>query len=376
MKKKIVFISGTRADFGKMKSLMHLTQKEKNIKMDVFVTGMHLQKKYGYTINEIKNSNILNLIKYKNSKFLDTMDEILSKTISGFSSYIKQHKPDLIVVHGDRVEALAGAICGAINNILVAHIEGGEVSGTIDDSIRHAVSKFSHIHLVTDTNSKKRLIQLGENKSNIFILGSPDLDLMKSPFMPKIADAKRHYSIEFDKYSIVLFHPVTSEVHNLDFNTKELCKSLIKSKRNYVVVYPNNDHGSDLILERYKELKGKENFLLFPSIRFEYFLTLLKNSEFIIGNSSCGLREAPYFNIPTINIGSRQNNRAILKSVINCNYGSKEILYSIDLISKKPLKNKFNQKRTINSGKKFIEIIRGRKIWSISPQKVFNDIKF
>lgn len=376
MKKKIVFISGTRADFGKMKSLMHLTQKEKNIKMDVFVTGMHLQKKYGYTINEIKNSNILNLIKYKNSKFLDTMDEILSKTISGFSSYIKLYKPDLIVVHGDRVEALAGAICGAINNILVAHIEGGEVSGTIDDSIRHAVSKFSHIHLVTDTNSKKRLIQLGENKSNIFILGSPDLDLMKSPFMPKIADAKRHYSIEFDKYSIVLFHPVTSEVHNLDFNTKELCKSLIKSKRNYVVVYPNNDHGSDLILERYKELKGKENFLLFPSIRFEYFLTLLKNSEFIIGNSSCGLREAPYFNIPTINIGSRQNNRAILKSVINCNYGSKEILYSIDLISKKPLKNKFNQKRTINSGKKFIEIIRGRKIWSISPQKVFNDIKF
>lgn len=376
MKKKIVFISGTRADFGKMKSLMLLTQKEKNIKMDVFVTGMHLQKKYGYTINEIKNSNILNLIKYKNSKFLDTMDEILSKTISGFSSYIKQHKPDLIVVHGDRVEALAGAICGAINNILVAHIEGGEVSGTIDDSIRHAVSKFSHIHLVTDTNSKKRLIQLGENKSNIFILGSPDLDLMKNPLMPKIADAKRHYNIEFDKYSIVLFHPVTSEVHNLDFNTKELCKSLIKSKGNYVVVYPNNDHGSDLILERYRELKGKENFLLFPSIRFEYFLTLLKNSEFIIGNSSCGLREAPYFNIPTINIGSRQNNRAILKSVINCNYGSKEILHSIDLISKKSLKNKFNQKRTINSGKKFIEIIRGRKIWSISPQKVFNDIKF
>jgi UDP-N-acetylglucosamine 2-epimerase (hydrolysing) len=376
MKKKIVFISGTRADFGKMKSLMLLTQKEKNIKMDVFVTGMHLQKKYGYTINEIKNSNILNLIKYKNFKFLDTMDEILSKTISGFSSYIKQHKPDLIVVHGDRVEALAGAICGAINNILVAHIEGGEVSGTIDDSIRHAVSKFSHIHLVTDTNSKKRLIQLGENKSNIFILGSPDLDLMKNPLMPKIADAKRHYNIEFDKYSIVLFHPVTSEVHNLDFNTKELCKSLIKSKGNYVVIYPNNDHGSDLILERYKELKGKENFLLFPSIRFEYFLTLLKNSEFIIGNSSCGLREAPYFNIPTINIGSRQNNRAILKSVINCNYESKEILNSINLISKKPLKNKFNQKRTINSGKKFIEIIRGRKIWNISPQKVFNDIKF
>ena len=146
MSKKIVFLSGTRADFGKMKSLMLLAQNEKGIHTDVFVTGMHLQKSYGYTLNEIKSSNIKNIYKFNNSNAQNAMDITLSKTIEGFSRYLKNNKPDMIIVHGDRVEALAGAICGAINNILVAHIEGGEVSGTIDDSIRHAVSKFSHIH--------------------------------------------------------------------------------------------------------------------------------------------------------------------------------------------------------------------------------------
>ena len=378
MSKKIVFLSGTRADFGKMKSLMLLAQNEKGIHTDVFVTGMHLQKSYGYTLNEIKSSNIKNIYKFNNSNAQNAMDITLSKTIEGFSRYLKNNKPDMIIVHGDRVEALAGAICGAINNILVAHIEGGEVSGTIDDSIRHAVSKFSHIHLVTDSKSKKRLVQLGEKKSNIFILGSPDLDLMTPKNLPNLDEALRHYDVKFKEYAIVLYHPVTSEIRKLNSNSIALNSSLVKSKGNYIVIYPNNDHGSDLIIKNYDSLKSSDNFAIFPSIRFEYFLTILKHSQFIIGNSSCGLREAPHFNVPTINIGTRQNNRRSLDSIKNCGYSSGEILKTINKIQRIKQIDKINSKRSkhTNSAKKFIKILNNKNIWQVSSQKIFNDIKF
>ena len=378
MSKKIVFLSGTRADFGKMNPLMLLAQNEKGIHTDVFVTGMHLQKSYGYTLNEIKSSNIKNIYKFNNSNAQNAMDITLSKTIEGFSRYLKNNKPDMIIVHGDRVEALAGAICGAINNILVAHIEGGEVSGTIDDSIRHAVSKFSHIHLVTDSKSKKRLVQLGEKKSNIFILGSPDLDLMTPKNLPNLDEALRHYDVKFKEYAIVLYHPVTSEIRKLNSNSIALNSSLVKSKGNYIVIYPNNDHGSDLIIKNYDSLKSSDNFAIFPSIRFEYFLTILKHSQFIIGNSSCGLREAPHFNVPTINIGTRQNNRRSLDSIKNCGYSSGEILKTINKIQRIKQIDKINSKRSkhTNSAKKFIKILNNKNIWQVSSQKIFNDIKF
>ena len=150
VKKKVVFLTGTRADFGKLKSLISVLQSDSKFIVDVFVTGMHLQKKYGFTVNEIIEAGFKNIFKFKNFVNDPSMEVILANTIKGFSKYIKKNKPDLIVIHGDRVEALAGAIAGAINNVLVSHIEGGEVSGTIDESIRHAVSKFSHIHFTTD----------------------------------------------------------------------------------------------------------------------------------------------------------------------------------------------------------------------------------
>jgi len=136
-KKKIVFLSGTRADFGKIKSLLQILQNNNEFEPYIFVTGMHLMHDYGYTLIEVERSGFKNILTFKNHTDESTMDLTLAKTIEGFSTYIKNVKPDLIVVHGDRVEALAGAIVGSLNNILVAHIEGGELSGTIDELIRH-----------------------------------------------------------------------------------------------------------------------------------------------------------------------------------------------------------------------------------------------
>jgi len=170
-KKRIVFLTGTRADFGKLKSLIAITQNSQRYDVHIFVTGMHMHSLYGATVDEIKKSGFKNIYQYINHDVMHTMDKTLAKTVDGFSHYIAEINPDLIVVHGDRVEALAGAIVGSLNNILVAHIEGGEISGTVDEVIRHAVSKMSHVHLVAHKEAKKRLIQLGELESSIYILG-------------------------------------------------------------------------------------------------------------------------------------------------------------------------------------------------------------
>nr|WP_206513225.1 UDP-N-acetylglucosamine 2-epimerase [Vibrio alfacsensis] len=157
------------------------------------------------------------------------MDIVLSKTIQGLSDYVQDLKPDMIVVHGDRVEALAGAIVGSLNNILVAHIEGGEVSGTIDELIRHSVSKMSHLHFVSNDFARKRLIQLGECESSIFVIGSPDLDIMKSKELPSLLDVKDRYDIDFDKYSILMYHPVTTALNELGENIHEVVSGVIDS---------------------------------------------------------------------------------------------------------------------------------------------------
>ncbi|RKJ17522.1 UDP-N-acetylglucosamine 2-epimerase (hydrolyzing), partial [Butyricicoccus sp. 1XD8-22] len=184
--KKIVFLTGTRADYGKIKSLINKVWEDSSFELYLFVTGMHMLSRYGSTWREIEKDGFKNVYHFINQSQNTPMDIALSDTISGLSNYIAEINPDLIVVHGDRLEALAGAIVGAFNNIRVVHIEGGEVSGTIDESIRHAITKFAHIHMVSNDESKKRIIQMGEAEKNIFVIGSPDIDIMYSNKLPSI----------------------------------------------------------------------------------------------------------------------------------------------------------------------------------------------
>jgi len=375
-RKKIVFLTGTRADFSKLKSLISITQHSKGYEVHLFVTGMHMNSLYGSTIDEIRKNGVDNIYPFINHDSIDNMDRTLAKTIDGFSHFIAEIEPDLIVVHGDRVEAMAGAMVGSLNNILVAHIEGGEVSGTIDELIRHAVSKMSHIHLVANQRARSRLIQLGELPSSIFILGSPDLDLMNPDNLPNLTDVKKYYNIEFDDFSVVIFHPVTTEFESVQKNTREFVSALTDSNENYIVIYPNNDLGSYEILNEYERLKGNNKIKLFPSLRFEYFLVLLKNSNYIIGNSSAGIREAPYYDVPTIDIGSRQRNRASGASIFHANNDYDSIVKSILSVksfksSSTDFKSDFGQG---NSDKLFLELLDGNKIWSIECQKQFQDI--
>jgi len=371
--KKIVFLTGTRADFGKLKPLINKIEESDLFECYVFVTGMHTLSKYGSTFHEVEKQGYKNIFVYMNQTNTTEIDMILANTIVGFGNFIKEIKPDMIIVHGDRVEALAGAIIGSFNNILVTHIEGGEISGTIDELIRHAITKLSHIHFVSNKEAKKRLLQMGELENSIFVIGSPDIDIMKSKELPSIDKAKKRYKIPFDKYSIFIYHPVTTELEKLENDINEVVSAVIKSKRNYIVIYPNNDTGSDIIIKEYERFKELDNFKIFPSIRFEYFLTFLKNSKFIIGNSSVGTRVSEIYGVPSINIGSRQKNRSESKNIINVNNKREEMLDAVFKSENKKIKpvSYFGDGK---SSENFYRIITKEKIWKVKIQKHFSDM--
>lgn len=374
MSKKILFLTGTRADFGKIKSLIQILEKHPKFEPFIFVTGMHLQKEYGYTLLEVERCGFNNIRTFENHTHETTMDLTLAKTIEGLSTFVKECNPDMIVIHGDRVEALAGAIVGSLNNILVAHIEGGEVSGTIDELIRHSTSKMSHVHFVSNKQAKKRLIQMGELKESVFVIGSPDVDIMFSDNLPNLEEVKKYYQIPYKQYAVVMFHPVTTEVKQMKAYAENFVSALLKDQHNYVVVYPNNDLGSSIILESYEKLKENHRFKIFPSLRFEYFLTLLKNAKFIIGNSSAGIREAPYYGIPIINIGTRQQNRALDEAIVNVDYTKESILDALQRIDKVNCQKTMSTFGDGNSSALFLKSLLNEDIWQLNHQKQFRDI--
>jgi len=373
--KKIVFLTGTRADFGKLKPLINKIEGSENFENYVFVTGMHTLSKYGSTYDEVRKQKYKEMYIFMNQTHTTAMDIILANTIIGFSNFINEIKPDMIVVHGDRVEALAGAIVGSLNNILVAHIEGGEISGTIDELIRHSITKLSHIHFVANKEAKKRLIQMGEIDSNIYVIGSPDIDIMYSDNLPTIDETKKHYEIPWEDYSLCIYHPVTTEQKNTKKDIKQVLTAAIESDKKYVVIYPNNDTGSDDIIKEIDKLYGNDNFKIFPSIRFEHFLTLLKNSDFIMGNSSVGSRVSEIYGIPSINIGSRQKNRSKSNNIINVNPIKEDILDGIEQINTKkiiPISH-FGEGK---SSENFYNILTDDKIWNTKIQKQFYDLPY
>ena len=371
-KKKIIFVTSTRADYGKLKSIILKLQKDKKMIVKVFVTGSHNMNLYAKTVEEIKKDKIKNLNIFKNQGLSTSMSKILINTIRGFSNYIEKERPTLVILHGDRVEPLACAISSLLLNIKIAHVEGGEVSGTVDEMLRHAISKLSHIHFVSNKIAKNRLLQMGEDKKSIFVVGSPDVDLILSKNLPDLDTVRKRYGINYDKYAISILHPVTTNIENVKIESKNYFEALKQTKTNYVVIYPNNDLGSNYIFDQIRKLKKKPNFSVLPSLRFEFFLTLLKNSSFIIGNSSCGIMEAPYYGVPTINVGNRQKNRLKSKSLININFTKKKIITAIKFAQQ----HKIPKLKYFGNGKsslKINKIINSKKFWDVQLQKGFID---
>lgn len=373
-RRQILFVTGTRADFGKLKPLIRAVDGDARFSCRVFVTGMHTLPLYGHTVDEVYKSGFKDVTVSPNQTQGEPMEVILSNTVLGLSRFVEASTPDLIVVHGDRVEALAGAIVGALRNVLVGHVEGGELSGTVDELIRHAATKLSHLHFVANAEAAQRLTQMGEIPDSIFVIGSPDIDVMVSADLAPIEEIKAHYVIPFPRYAIAVFHPVTTEADEMATHAAAFFDALVDSGSSYVVVYPNNDRGCDGIFDALRRLDGHPRFRVFPSLRFEWFLTLLRNADFIVGNSSAGIREAPFYGLPTVNVGTRQMNRYHHASIVNVGYGKDDVLQGI--LAARTME-RVRPSRHFGHGdshRRFIDILGRDQTWRIPRQKQFRDI--
>jgi UDP-N-acetylglucosamine 2-epimerase (hydrolysing) len=382
MTKSILFLTGTRADFGKMKSLLKSVEASEEFECLLFVTGMHTLARYGYTVDEVyKNMSsqrmsegFRNVHVFMNQQSGEPMERILANTVEGFSRYVAELNPDLIVIHGDRIEALAGAIVGALRNILVAHIEGGEISGTVDEIIRHSVTKLAHIHFTANQETAARLRQLGERPDSIFTIGSPDIDILLSDDLPHLDEVKRYYQIPFDEYAMAILHPVTTSMEETAQSSRAMVEAMVESNENYVVIYPNNDLGTELILEAYKPLRENPRFRLLPSMRMEGFLTLLRNARFFIGNSSVGIHEAPVYGVRSINVAGRQKNRFNHESILNVPGEREDILRAIREVPGLPICRPCFHFGCGDSAEHFMQALRDPRLWAISKQKQFVDL--
>jgi UDP-N-acetylglucosamine 2-epimerase (hydrolysing) len=373
-RRQVLFITGTRADYGKLKSVIRAVAEADDFDYTIFATGMHLLEKYGTTWKEIDKDGFTNVFLYFNQDhFTDSMmDRVLADTIKGISHYVAEHPVDLIVVHGDRVEALAGAIVGALNGILVGHIEGGELSGTVDELMRHTITKMSHLHFVSNREAADRVAGMGEYADKVHVIGSPNIDILVSPDLPSIDDVRRHYELPEGEYALVALHPVVGASDQLHGETAALLAAMSASGRRFVVLYPNNDTGSGEILRAIAEVEHDPAFRILPSMKFESYLTALRHAAVLVGNSSSGIHEAPVYGVPTVNIGSRQQNRFDHPSIEHVPFEADTIMKAVD----QAWGARFEPTMHFGSGtsaESFMAVLRRPETWTTTVLKQFSD---
>ncbi|MEM8686366.1 MAG: UDP-N-acetylglucosamine 2-epimerase [Pseudomonadota bacterium] len=369
--REILFVTGTRADYGKLEPLA-IEAVTAGFPVTFFVTGMHMMETYGLTKTEVHRSGRFDVVEYINQRPGDPQDMVLAKTIIGFSDFLQEMRPDLVVIHGDRVEALACALVCSMNYIRCAHIEGGEVSGTIDEIFRHCNTKLSTMHLVSSDVALERVVRLGEPRASVEVIGSPELDIHARPSGVSLQEVRDRYEITSDDYGICIFHPVTSECDHIGAQADALFTALKETQRYFVVILPNNDPGAKEILQQIGHLPSNR-FRVLPSMRFHYFSELLKNAKVLIGNSSAGVREAPYLGVPSLDLGSRQTSRTFAPSVSKACTSDRE---AISAFVKQEWGNTYPRDVSFGTGTacgKFRALLQSAEFWTRPLQKYFAD---
>ena len=360
---KILFLTGSRSDWGYIKPIIQIC-KQKKINYKLCATNMLLLDTYGYALNEIKKDGFK--VHEEIYMSLDGFNEYTTVKSMGvfmisFVDVLKNYKPDWVVLAGDRYETMAAALACAYTNTPIAHIQAGELSGNIDGQARHAIGKFAHLHLASNTDAKNRLLKFGEEPFRVKIVGAPHLDDIEKFKNKKLNLHKIRtlYNLPKKKnYYVVVFHSVTEDIKNLKKHFKILFKSLEKSKYKKIWILPNNDPGSSLIKDLLMTSRNDSN-LIYENFPREHYLEIMMNSKSIIGNSSSGIIESASFKLPAINIGRRQNNRLKGNNVINVpKVSEKEILKAIKMIDSKNFLKKISKiKNLYGDGKSSERIV-------------------
>ena len=379
---KVCIITSTRADFGLLKNLIFKIKKSKSFLLKVIASGTHFSKKYGYTYNEIKESKIKidkKIISRFNSDNSEGISQVMAKSILESSTIFNNYRPDLLIILGDRYEILASAISAHLCRIPIVHIHGGEVTeGVIDNAFRHSITKMSHVHFVANKIYKKRVIQLGESPQNVHVVGGLGIDSISKTNLLTKNELEKKFNFKFNAVNfLVNFHPETLKKNLAKRQIKELLSALSQLKNTSLIfTMPGADLESQIVVKLIKKftLKNK-NAYFFKSLGQINFFSFLKQVDGMIGNSSSGILEMPYFKKGTINIGNRQSGRLMAKSVINTKIEKNKIIFAIKkLLSnsfQKSIKNSINPHGKPGASEKIVKILK-----KIKTEKVINKVFF
>jgi len=344
--KKICIVITSRASYARVRSLLHAIQKSEDLELFLIGAASLLLYKYGNAVEILEkdgfkiNEKVYMVLEGENPT---TMAKTVGIGIIELATVLDNYKPDIVVSIADRFETICTAIAASYLNIPVAHIQGGEITGSIDEKVRHAVTKFSSLHFVANEFAAKRVKAMGETQESIFVTGCPSIDLAKE-IMDKhqFMTTKYMYSkyggvggfVDIDKdFIVVLQHPVTTEFDEAYGQMKETIMAVHESQIPALVFWPNVDAGSDMISKAIREFREDykpENVHFFRNFTPNDFIALLLKSRCIVGNSSVGIRECSFLGVPAVNVGTRQNGREQGGNVINVSYSKQEIKKALE----------------------------------------------
>lgn len=312
-RRKICYVTGTRADFGLMLSTLRLLDADPSIDLAIVATGMHLLADYGSTINEVVASGLKlagRVAIAEGEPGGSLMAANIGRMLIGFTEIFAASRPDIVLLLGDRGEMLAGAIAALHLNIPIAHIHGGERSGTIDEPVRHAISKLSHIHLVATEQSRRRLISMGERQDAVHIVGAPGLDSLSGLAIQNRAALMQKHGLDPKRgLSLLVYHPVLHEAEQAGGDVTAITDALKHAGLQIVALKPNSDAGGAAVRDVLEARAAAHDLTLFTHLPRAEFVQFMANADLMIGNSSSGIIEAASFGTPVINLGSRQNLR-------------------------------------------------------------------
>ena len=375
--KKICVITGTRAEYGILNRLMHLINDDNELSLQIIVTNMHLSPEFGLTYREIEADGFTINKKVEMLLSSDTPNAITKSVglaVIGFADAIEDLKPDLIIVLGDRFEILAAVTASLFYKIPVAHLHGGEITeGAFDNSIRHAITKMSHLHFTSTEEYRKRVIQMGENPEDVFNVGALGCENITSMKLMGKDELEKSMNFAFDRKTIlVTFHPETLE----SISAKEQFEVLLEAISGYrdlrvIFTMPNSDTDGRIIINMITQFveKNQPQMIWFHSLGAIRYLSVLQYIGAVVGNSSSSIIEVPSFHIPTINIGNRQKGRIAAKSVINCKLKKEDIQKELNLVLndeyRRSLVHIKNPYYKLNTAQEILNIIKHRSLSNI-----------
>lgn len=383
---KICVITGSRAEYGLLKGLMQDIKNQSGYILQIYAIGTHLDKQYGNTINEILNDSFQIAAQIGFTKTEDSfaeMSEEISYYINEVTSALQRDEPDLVVVLGDRYEIFASAIAAFNQRIPIAHLHGGEkTDGAIDDIYRQCITKLSNLHFVANKTYRKRVIQIGEDPNQVFDVGGLGVDAISKTKLMDKNELEIALDIKFQKRNVlVTYHPTTN--HNKDdiYNVRNLLSALSSLQDTLIIITsPNSDPGHKEIVDLMQDYIAQHpSMYYYNSLGSLIYLSTLARVDFVIGNSSSGIAEAPYLDIPTINIGTRQSGRDLAQSILQVDGSREEIMQAINIIFSGSFRYSSN-KRELTYGeagasKKIIDILQEFDFAKLNPKK-FYDLEF